>query len=206
MPTNPRDTLAALLTFGLVAATFVLLWFKIVHPGIRARQRVAALAHQMGLATLSPLAFDNEFCLAGVSLALGVACAAGQRHGLRVGILFQPARSRRVNRYSLAIVAWPGPFRSAISLGRGSPLFGSTPTPFDGPMVSSFTAYGPALEVNRVFSPRVQALLGSFPRCLESVSCNRNFTWLTWQGIEADPGVCDQALQLAAEIARVRSG
>ncbi len=100
MPQTPQDILAASLTVVLVACLAGSLWFIFMRPGIKAKQTAALLSQRMGLVPVSAVALDQEFCLGGVSWALGIAGAAGQWHGLRVGILLQPVRSKRVSSYT----------------------------------------------------------------------------------------------------------
>jgi hypothetical protein len=159
----------------------------------------------MGLSPVSPAEFNRDFGF-GVGGALGMACAAGQWNGLRVGILLQAARSKYVGPYTCAIIAWPDPRAATLSLLRPAPAFGLTPTPFTGPLAGAFVAAGPAPEIQRVFSPGVQAALGGFPRQLIQAGCDQRVAWLMWQGAETDPGVVGGAFQLAVELARVRSG
>jgi hypothetical protein len=176
-----------------------------MRPGAKARQRAADLGRKLGLLPVSSGAFDQEFRLGMMSWALGMACVAGQWRGMRAGIFLQPMRSRRVCPYTCTVIAVPHARAVALSLQRGLPLFGAMPTPFSGIMASAFTAYGPALEISRVFNPNVQARLFGFPRQLLGAYCNENSTWLTWDGIEIDSTVCEQALEIAAELAKFRS-
>jgi hypothetical protein len=205
MPTSPKDVLAASLSAVLIACVLVLLWYKTMRPGFKARRRAADLGRKLGLLPVSSGALGQEFCLGQMSWALGVACVAGQRRGMRAGIFIQPMRSRRACPYTGTVIAGPHARGIAVSLQRGQPLFGETPTTFSGIMASAFTAYGPALEISRVFHPNIQARLHSFPRQLLGAHCNESSTWIMWEGIEADSTVCDQALEIAAEIAKFRS-
>ena len=205
MPQTPQDILAASLTVVLVACLAGILWFIFMRPGIKAKQTAALLSQRMGLEPVSAAALDQEFCLGGVSWALGVAGAAGQWHGLRVGILLQPVRSKRVSPYTWAIVALPPGNTTSVSLQRGAPVAGATPTEFTGTMADTFRAYGPITEVQRVFKPELQAKLLAFRGRLFGVYCNNAFTWLMWEGIESDSTVFEQALGLAAEIAQSRA-
>ena len=204
MPQSPQDILAASITVLLVAGTLMVLWFVLVRPGIKARSQVEALSQSIGLTAVSPAAFDQEFCMGGVGFAVGIACAAGKYHGRRAGILLQPARSKYVGQYTLAIVTGPLARESALSLQRGQAGFSRGSPTFKGTMAGTFAAYGPPSELDRVFNPSIQAQLCNFARQLLGVYCNKSFTWLTWEGIEDDPTVCDQALRLATEIAQIR--
>jgi hypothetical protein len=182
-----------------------LLWYKTMRPGFMARRRAADLGRKLGLLPVSAGTLGQEFGLGAMGWALGIACVAGQWKGVRAGIFLQPMRSRRVCPYTCAVMAVPYARAVALSLQRGQPLFGATPTPFFGVMASAFTAYGPAPEIGRVFNSNVQARLCSFPRQLTGAHCNESSTWLMWEGIETDSTVCDQALEIAAEIAKVRA-
>jgi hypothetical protein len=118
--------------------------------------------------------------------------------------MLQAARSKYVGPYTLAIVSGQYTRASALSLQRGKAAFGMEPTAFTGLMASTFIAYGSVAELARVFGADVQAKLCDFPRKLLGVYCNKNFIWLTWEGVEAVPAVCDQAIRLAAEIAGIK--
>ena len=69
-----------------------------------------------------------------------------------------------------------------MSLQRGAPLIGSTPTSFKGTMADTFRTYGPMSEIQRVFKPELQTKLLAFQGLLLGVYCNNAFTWLMWGG------------------------
>ncbi len=208
MPSSPVQIVLVLgmncLFFGMVP---LLLFFVLVYPGFKARKAMAELNARLCLAPISLVNFDAEFGLeTRWGLGMSTAVAAGQRNGLRVALMLQAGRSRAVGEYTLAAVAWPDPRGSKVGLKRGEPLlsslFGSTK--LTGPL-GDVEGWGEPGEVARVFPPRIQALLASFPRRVELAGADRNAVYFTWSGVESDAGLCEYAWSVAAEIARSRS-
>lgn len=205
----------ALLILGLVAAAAAIIALALMdrrRSVARAEKILATLCSQTGLvpveAKASALKYFREYPSVGSPLRF----AAGRVDGVPVEICFVPIVKR--SEIGRTLVGTPCPGRRGVEVGLSArdaasgithSLFGVAGGSGARPLFGPYDGWGPATDLERVFTPAVQSMTLAFPRQLDQVLVYGQEVVLVWRGIEDDVSVVKQAFRLAASLCEAAS-
>ena len=95
--------------------------------------------------------------------------------------------------------------RDAVS-GIVNTLFGQLNGLGSQPLFGNYDAWGPLPDVQRIFTPEVQAQILVIPRTFDLIMFYGNDVVATWPGVEEDPGVVSEIIRLASMLCNSNTG
>jgi hypothetical protein len=206
----------------VVAAAMALMLYFAVRPGILEGRRIDRVCSLMLLkrakATDSIWKAQQEIGNQFGVLTMGAPpVAQGERNGVPVQVQFHPDLGEHSEEKATSVmVVWPRVVSAGVSFDRVAPrgeptklvkMFpllarAAAASPFryiDRPWFGRADVSGSDVELERVFNPRIRALLDTFPRRLAVVTFVDRVLILQWFGLEDDLTVIEQAFQLGAK-------
>jgi hypothetical protein len=173
----------------------------------RAESAVATLCSQAGLLPIevgaSELSYFRDYPRVGSPLRL----AAGRLDGFHTEVCFVPIVKRSSIGKTMVGMRCPEELRVEVGLSKRDAASGITHSLLGQPNgvgaksgFGDYDAWGPAADLQRIFTSEILAKTLAFPRKLDQVMVYGRDIVLVWKDIESDASVVKTAVQLGASL------